>query len=123
MKDMLETGEYLLGRYKVQYMGWMNGEWQGEGYWQRALVTNRRLLVYPETAQHFGFTDAVMPGEIVKAWNLSMGRRDGILLLLKDKRRLYLLVDWSQGHKLVRDINDLLRPPVRPRIVPRLRTM
>jgi hypothetical protein len=33
---------------------------------------------------------------------------------------LYMLVDWSQGSKLVKDINQMLLPPLNPRISPRL---
>jgi hypothetical protein len=120
VKGLLETGEYLLGSYKVQHAHWMNGEWFGAGYWLRVLVTNRRLLLHAEASRHREDTETINPADITKVWNLCLGKRDGILVALQDGRRLYMLVDWSQGNRLVRDINDMLAPPLKPRIVPRL---
>jgi hypothetical protein len=119
-KDILEVGEYPLGSYKVQYVTWTNGEWCGNGYWLRALVTNRRLLVFAENGIRSSKVEAITPADVTKVWNVCLQGRDGIMVALKDDRRLYLLVDWSQGSKLVRDINNMLATPVKPRIVPRL---
>lgn len=121
-KHLLDFGEYVLGSYKVQYASWMNGEWFGAGHWLRALVTNRRLLIAPETYRH-DLTETIIPPDIRRVWNLCLGRRDGVLVALNDGRHLYMLVDWSQGNKLVRDINEMLTPPLKPHIVPRLQSM
>jgi len=115
----LESGEYLLGNYKVKPANWMNGEWFGSSRWIRAMVTNRRLLLTPEV-HRFDQPEAIIPGDIFRVWNLCLGRRDGVMVALRDGRRLYMLVDWSQGSKLARDINELIAPPLKPHIAPRL---
>jgi hypothetical protein len=119
MNGLFEPGEYQLGRYKVQYVEWTDGEWQGEGYWLQAIVTNRRLLVFPE--KNTQKVEAITPSGITRAWNVSLRGRDGLMVELTDFRRLYMLVDWSQGSKLLRDIKEMLTPRVQPRISPRLR--
>ncbi len=119
VKHAFETGEYLLGSYKVQNASWINGEWFGAGQWLRALVTNRRLLIVPD-AHRREILEVITPAEIRRVWNLCLGRRDGILVALHDGRRLYMLVDWSQGNRLARDINEMLTPPLKPHIAPRL---
>lgn len=116
----LETGEFQYGSYKIQYVEWDEGEWSGSGYWLRAVVTNRRLLVYPEVEDQRRHSATIPRAEIVKVWNVSLKGRDGIYLRLNDDRCLYMLVDWSQGSKLVRDIEKMLVPPARPRITPRV---
>lgn len=120
-KPLFESGEYLLGSYKVQHAHWMHGEWFGAGFWLRALVTNRRLLLFRDAGRRFDDREIILPADILKVWNLCLGRRDGILVALKDERRLYMLVEWSQGHRLVKDINEMITPPLKPRIIPRLR--
>jgi hypothetical protein len=119
MNSLYELGEYQLGRYKVQFVRWEDGEWCGEGYWLQAVVTNRRLLVFPE--KNTQQVEIVTPNSITRAWNVSLRGRDGLMVELSDFRRLYMLVDWSQGNKLLRDINEMLTPRAMPRISPRLR--
>jgi hypothetical protein len=121
MNTVLEPGEYQLGGYQVQFVDWNGGEWRGAGFWLRAIVTNRRLLVFPDTRRSLEQTRTIKPEDIARVWNLCLGRRDGVLVILKDGRRFYLLVDWSQGGKLARDLNELLAPPLKPRILPRPR--
>ncbi len=120
MNKLFETGEYELGRYKVQYVEWKDGEWSGTGYWLRAVVTNHRLLVFPEKGPQDQDVEIIYPDHITRAWNVCLRGRDGLMVELNDYRRLYMLVDWSQGGKLVRDINEMLTPPAKPRIAPRL---
>ena len=86
----------------------------------RATVTNRRLLVFPELGVYPQDYDSINPADIMKVWNVSLQGRDGILIRLRDGRCLHMLVDWSQGSKLVRDIDLMLMAPIKPRISPRL---
>lgn len=118
--NFLEPGEFQYGTYKVQYVEWLNDEWTGTGFWLRAAVTNRRLMVFPEMGVYPQDYDTINPSDIMKVWNVSLQGRDGILIRLRDNRCLHLLVDWSQGSKLVRDIDMMLMTPIKPRISPRL---
>ncbi len=120
-QEGLPVGEFSYGRYQVQLVEWADGEWQGRGYWLRALVTNRRLLVYPDLGGLLRPNEDIDSSEIARVWNVSLGGRDGIMVLLKEGRALHLLVDWSQGGKLARDIRELIAPMQRPRILPRLK--
>ncbi|MBZ0285841.1 MAG: hypothetical protein K8L97_34255 [Anaerolineae bacterium] len=117
--NLLESGEYQFGCYKVQHVEWIDGEWNGDGYWQQALVTNRRLIVFPEMTERAKTHESIKPSDIIKVWNACLRGRDGILMVLKNGRHLYMLVDWSQGSKLVKDINSMLQPIPLPRISPR----
>jgi hypothetical protein len=117
VKPLFELGEYALGSYTVRYADWDNGEWFGVGPWLKAVVTNRRLLLFSEASSQ---RDRIEPEQIRRVWNLCLGRRDGVMVALKDGRRLYMLVDWSQGNKLAKDIREMLTPPLKPRIAPRL---
>lgn len=118
--NFLEPGEFQYGCYKVQYVEWANEEWNGTGFWLQATVTNRRLLVFPELGVYPQDYETIAPSDIMRVWNVSLAGRDGILIRLSDKRCLHLLVDWSQGSKLVRDIDKMMITPVKPRISPRL---
>lgn len=117
---LFEAGEYELGGYKVQFAHWEGGEWCGAGYWQRAVVTNRRLWVFPD-ARHTDRAQKIGADDIARVWNICLGKRDGVLINLKDGGRFYMLVDWSQGSKLARDIREMIALPLHPRIAPRLR--
>ncbi|NWG15062.1 MAG: hypothetical protein HXY41_00365 [Chloroflexi bacterium] len=119
-KSSLEQGEYALGSYKVRYADWSNGEWFGVGPWLKVIVTNRRLLLFVDAGTQRDAARRIEPEQIKQVWNLCLGRRDGVMVKLKDGCRLYMLVDWSQGNKLVKDINEMLTPPLKPRIAPRL---
>jgi hypothetical protein len=118
--QFLEPDEYAFGYYKVQRVEWEHGEWHETGYWLNAVVTNRRLLMYPAPRAASKTRKILQPLDIRKVWNVCLKGRDGIMIALLDGRRLYMLVDWSQGNKLVKDLNQMLSPPITPRILPRL---
>jgi hypothetical protein len=118
--SLLENDEYRIGDYKVQYVRWFDDEWAGTGYWLSATITNQRLLVFPEFGGQERPTEVIPSTAIRRVWNVCLRGRDGVMVALKDGRRLYMLVDWSQGSKLVRDMQDMLTPPTKPRIRPRI---
>jgi hypothetical protein len=118
MQIPLDSGEYLVNTYKVQIMEWAGNEWEGAGYWQQAAVTNRRLLFFPE--RHIENISTMEPGEILRAWNISLRGRDGLMMRMADGSHQYMLVEWSQGRRLAKDIQTLLTPAAKPRISPRL---
>jgi hypothetical protein len=114
----LDSGEYLVSTYKVQPMLWTGSEWEGVGYWQQAVVTNRRLLLFPE--RHLESVERINPADLVRVWNISLRGRDGLMMRMVDGSHQYMLVEWSQGRRLAKDIQTLLQPAARPRIAPRL---
>jgi hypothetical protein len=118
MQLPLNVGEYLVNTYKVQPMLWSGNEWNGVGYWQQAAVTNLRLLLFPE--RHMDSVSALEPATILRAWNISLRGRDGLMMRMADGSHQYMLVEWSQGRRMAKDIQMLLTPAVRPRISPRL---
>jgi hypothetical protein len=85
----------------------------------RLIVTNRRLLLLPDNPRDPLSPLDMSETDIVRVWNVCLGRRDGIIMALASGRLLYLFVDWSQGSKLVTDIREMLTPPLNPRIAPR----
>jgi hypothetical protein len=119
---LLDADEYPFGYYKVQRVEWNQGEWSETGYWLNAVVTNHRLIISPAFDEQTPTRDVFRPLDIRKVWNVSLKGRDGIMIARRDGKRLYMLVDWSQGNKLVKDLNEMLAPPIRPRIMPRLMT-
>ncbi len=119
-KKLLESGEYQYGTYKVQPVEWADGDWQGSGLWLRAMVTNRRLLLLPEKSIQSLQNQSIRAAEIARVWNVCLQGKDGIMVQYRDGSRIYLLVDWSQGGKLVKDLNTMLQPLPKPRIMPRL---
>lgn len=122
MKLPLERGEYPLGRYKTRFAHFTLQGWEARGPWMRAIVTNQRLVFMPDdptNPQAAASPAAMKHNDIVRAWNVCLGRRDGAIIALKSGKLLYLYIEWSQGSKLVRDISEMLTPPVQPRILPR----
>jgi hypothetical protein len=120
LKKLLQLGEYALNVYNVQYVHWQDDEVRGNGFWLKAVVTNRRVLIFPDSNFRAGNADVIHPANIARVWNVCLRGHDGIMMVLRDGRRMYMLVDWSQGSKLARDINSMLTPPAKPRISPRL---
>lgn len=118
--SFLEPGEFQYGCYKVQYVEWSDNEWLGTGFWLQAIVTNKRLVVFPELGVYPQDYETIPPSAIMKVWSVSLAGKDGILIRLGDNRCLHLLVDWSQGSKLVRDIDKMMVTPPKPRISPRV---
>ena len=117
---LLSVDEYPFGYYKVQHVAWEHGEWHDTGYWLNAVVTNHRLIIFPGVDQNGDIQDALQPIDIRKVWNVCLKGRDGIMIALRNGKRLYMVVDWSQGNRLVKDLNEMLAPPITPRISPRL---
>ncbi len=115
---MFEDDEYQLGGYLVQYARWTKRGWDHGGPWMRAIVTNHRLLIAADGNRPYFSPISIGPSDLVKIWSVSLGRRSGVILLLKKRRLLYFLVDWGQGSKLVSDVKEMLAPPVAPRIAP-----
>lgn len=116
----LENGEITYGLYHVQPVSWQDVEWAGSGYWVRAAITNRRLLVFPERGSYPQDYTIIPPSQIKNAWLASLQGRDGIVIRLHNHHYLYLLVDWGQGSKFARDLGLMLRMPIKPRIAPRV---
>ena len=116
--NMFDQGEYELGAYLVQYARWTVRGWDSGGPWFRAIVTNQRLLIAADGSRPYLSPISIAPSDIVKIWNVSLGRRNGVILLLRKRRLLYFLVDWGQGNKLVADVKEMLTPPVKPGISP-----
>lgn len=119
MSEILQQGEYRLGRYRVRFARFTSLGWDTQGPWMRAIVTNRRLIFVPEDAASDVAPLEIAPGGIVRTWNVCLGRRDGLIIALKSGQMLYMFVDWGQGARLGRDMRELLTPPLQPRITPR----
>ncbi len=117
---LLEPDEYPFGYYKIQRVEWEHGEWTETGYWLTAVVTNHRFMIFPGTNASVTAQKTLQPMDIRKVWNVCLKGRDGVMIALRDGKRLYMLVDWSQGNKLVKDLDEMLAPPIKPRILPRL---
>lgn len=117
----LEADEHPIATYKVQYVHWLNDTWIGRGDWLQAIVTNRRLLLIPSENSLRGKVESIRYQDVNNVWNLCLGKRDGVLLRLKNRQHFYLYVEWSQGNKLVHHLNERIAPATKPRILPRLR--
>jgi hypothetical protein len=115
----LGEGEFQYGMYTVQLVDWINERWTSCGPWMRAVVTNHRLMIFPEMGRYPEDYDVLLPNQIFKSWNVSLQGRDGIMIRLQDNRCLHMLVDWGQGSKLVHDLYQMMYSPVSPRIHPR----
>jgi hypothetical protein len=123
MKVPMEHGEYPLGSYKIRFARFTPLGWEMRGSWMRAIVTNQRVVFMPdvlEDTQAAHSPTSIARMEMRLAWNVCLGRRDGAILALQNGQLVYLYVEWSQGAKLVRDIHEMLAPPVQPRILPRM---
>lgn len=122
MDIMLETGEYLIGRYKVRIASFTRWGWQGDDTaWMHAHITNHRLLLLPEapTDPHATQSPLAFTAQDLKSvWNACLGRRDGVIIERSNGQLLHLLVHWSQGAKMARDLKEILVPLITPRISP-----
>lgn len=120
MNTLLQQGEYPLGRYTVRYAYFTTLGWDARGPWMRALITNRRFILIPEEAQSHIEPCVIEGNSVTRAWNVSLGKRDGVIIGLKNGQLIYLFIDWGQGARLVKDVREMLTPAAQPRIVPRL---
>ncbi len=120
MNLTLQHGEYPLGRYLVRYAHFTTLGWDGRGPWMRAIITNRRVILIPDEVQSEADPCVINGSSLARAWNVSLGKRDGVIISLNSGQLLYLFIDWGQGGRLVKDICEMLTPAVQPRIVPRL---
>lgn len=95
--------EHELGRYRVRFARFDRGRWQSYGPWMEAFITDRRFLVCPDR----GTPMTILPRSIMRVWRVCLGKRDGGILLLRNGTLLYFYVDWSQGAKLVKDLQHM----------------
>lgn len=122
MQDMsvaLEQGEYQISRYKVRVAHFTSLGWSASGPWMRATVTNRRILLLPDDLQVPMEMMEIPASSIHRIWNACLSGRNGVIMSLKDRQLLYLVVEWSQGPRLEKDVREMLVPPAQPRITPR----
>ena len=105
--------EKQLGRYKVQYVKFIDGGWHPSGPWMRIIVTNQRLVLFPDHAPQQAKKLAIYPEQIARVWSICLGKRDGGIIALKSGQFLYFYVHWSESSKLVHDINHMLTPSPR----------
>jgi hypothetical protein len=120
MNTSLQLGEYQLGRYKARYARFSRLGWDDNGPWMRVLVTNRRVILLADDVRDSHAATIIGRSEMVRVWNVCLGKRDGVILALTSGQLLYFFVDWSQGAKLVSDIREMLTPPLQPSITPRV---
>lgn len=119
METKLQQGEYQIGRYKVRYAEFSGLGWCENGPWMRMAVTNRRLLFLPDDPRDSIGLNMIERSHITQVWNVCLGRRDGVILALRDGKLVYLFIEWAQGGKLTNDIREMLTPPLQPSITPR----
>lgn len=122
VSEIFEQGEYQLGSYRVQFAHMTNTGWSGTGPWMRAILTNRRFLLIPVTS--LDNTDKPQKATIIhladvaKVWMACLGLHSGIMLTLNSGHHLHLFVDWSEGRRMMREMQaSLANFP--PRISPR----
>ncbi len=101
--------EKHLGRYKVQYVKFDTGEWRPYGPWMRVIVTNQRLIFFPDHAPQHARQLVIYPQMIARVWSSCLGKRDGGVIALNSGQLLYFYVHWSESSKLIRDINRMLK--------------
>lgn len=121
MDIVLDSGEYLVGQYKVRIATFTRWGWQGDdSAWMQALITNHRLLLLPENpTEHAAHSPLAFSNQDLKSvWNACLGRRDGVILERSNGQLLHLLVHWAQGAKMARDLKEILIPTITPRIRP-----
>ncbi|MBZ0293808.1 MAG: hypothetical protein K8L99_14675 [Anaerolineae bacterium] len=119
MSISLEQGEYQIGRYKVRLAHFTSLGWSASGPWMRATVTNRRIVLLPDEPQAMIAASEIPASSINRVWNACLSGRNGVIMALKDRQLLYLVVEWSQGPRLEKDVREMLVPPAQPRIDPR----
>lgn len=104
-------GELQVGRYKVQFAKFSEGNWRAHGPWMRVVVTNERLVVMPDDVSPSGKAPLeIMADTILRVWSICLGRRDGIVVALSSGDLLYFFVEWSESVRLVRDVRQMIRP-------------
>jgi hypothetical protein len=102
--------ERHVGRYKVQYVKFIEGQWRPYGPWMRVMVTDQRLIFIPDHAPQHAKQMVIYPQMIGRVWSVCLGKRDGGVIALNSGQLLYFYVHWSESARLIRDINHLLRP-------------
>jgi hypothetical protein len=105
--------ENQLGRYKVQHVKFIDGQWRPYGPWMRLIVTNQRVILFPDHAVQQAKHLVLYPQMIARVWSICLGKRDGAIMALRSGELLYFYVHWSESTKLIRDIHLMLRPAPR----------
>jgi hypothetical protein len=113
---ILEHGEYIIERYRVQITELLDSGWARNMPWLQTIITNRRFILIPE-AEDDCSPIIISHTDIVEVWNVGLGRHDGIVISLKSGEMLHMLVDWNEGRRLLRDTRTMmtLRPDYSPR--------
>lgn len=103
---ILEAGEHKIGEYRVRLARYQQGRWQSSGPWLNLIISNMRLVMAAENGQQAPMT--ILPASIVRVWHACIGKRDGGILMLKTGHLFYFYVDWSQGARLVHDLEVMM---------------
>lgn len=116
--QLLEYGEYFIERYRVQLTELMSSGWARSAPWLQTIITNRRLILMPEAESSSSPMVISLP-DIDGVWNVGLGRRDGVVLSLKNGEKLHMLVDWNEGRRMQRDTKMVmaLQPDYSPRYI------
>ena len=103
---IFEPGEHKIGEYRVRLARFEHGEWQPHGPWLATMVTDLRLVMMAEDRDQSPMT--ILPRSIARVWHACIGKRDGGIIMLKTGHLFYFYVDWSQGARLVNDLEYMM---------------
>jgi hypothetical protein len=108
VSELLETGEAQLGRYRIQFARMSRQGWIGEGPWMQGVLTNQRFLMIPESTLtgrgKIHPPTIINLNDVTKIWLACLGQHSGIVLSLKSGHHLHLFADWTEGRKMMRDV-------------------
>jgi hypothetical protein len=107
----LYPGENPLGQYHVAINRRTTTGWAPTVPPLTALVTNFRLILYPQTRRRY--KPASIPSTyIVQVTEMDIGHYRGFRILLREGLKLYITVSWSQDRDLGEALKTMLTVPL-----------
>ncbi len=102
--DLFVEGEHMLGSYHAEIARLANGRWSPTVPPLYATVSNRRLILQPQTRKKYA--PASIPGKVIQSVDPIEDLPRGVRIALKSGHEINLIVRWGSSTDFINDLRS-----------------
>src|SRR5687768_356859 len=103
--ELLVEGEQSLGQYNVEIARWSNDKWVSTVPPLYAMITNRRLILQPQTRKRY--TPASIPGKYITDIYRLESERKVVSISLKTGYQINMFISLGKGDIFIEKLSSI----------------